>query len=470
MENKTDKLFREGLANHREEPPPHLWEQIANSSASKPPAPNGQSSFRPGAKWLLLPLLLLLISTGYWLWRQETDSSSRLLPEEESKISGLSEMTLPGDAPHVGHPDNTTAHIPHGPPSRQPAFGDVERWNNSTLIHKEAAASSLLSAAIVPVQKGTIVETEALREIPGMDTLENSLVRMPDRSVDTPAFAFRSSENSPESSFTESDDKDSIGTPGPGQSGAGAYKPSNPGITGFQWGLSWYFAPFIYRSVWYDDPHPGFGYESVINVHLNYGRAHFFTGPGLSTFLDKHLWNARVIMYDTTGFYPDVTDVNFIPVYNPIDSSITGYEMDVVTKVDKPVVDTSHHTVSIESTSRTTYLQVPLLIGYDVLLRKNLSVRMETGLVYQRRIVERSVLPKVEGELVPGSMLNLAPVRKDHFWYYQVGMGLWYDLSPQWHVGGQLNLRKPLSGWYLNDQNQHKPVSMMLGAGIGFWF
>jgi hypothetical protein len=213
-----------------------------------------------------------------------------------------------------------------------------------------------------------------------------------------------------------------------------------------------------------------FAPEVLLSARMNHKRFTLESGAGIGWLYQNNPWELMHRNIDTVGYYEYVTNVIFGPIYHPIDSTILGYAPVYIVTATTPHLDTNVNVSYTKEKYRVAYLQVPLMIHYDLMVRNKFTLSAQTGVIYHKKIFEKQNRPQTpeNRELIALSNQGIPPNR--HFWQYQAGLGLQYHNDGLWYTEASLLLRTPLNDWYIPQHQDKKPVSMVISIAIGRWF
>lgn len=476
-EEHIDKLFREGLHSGQKEPPPHLWSNISDTLKVTPAPQNGQG--KPGRKllwWFGSVLIIGLISTGVLL----------LILSDES-VSDRGSLTHQKTGYHHNGGDddiliasaeiNSTHHqkiskespvITSSEKIRKAADKSVSDHNVKTAYSHDdlmipATKSERATEVITqhPEQEPALPEPkekpiEAVAELT-MDITVEAADEAVEEEAETPA---ERPADVKEEEIAEGDEE---------QQPDISRKLQKPLAREMMYGIALHGGSQLYRAV---APYPstlGFSPEGTIYGSMHFKRFNMKIGAGVSCHTDRNRWETTVLKLDTVAYYQRVTGVTFIPVYDPTDSTIIGYIPGNITTTNYPIIDSSQETISHDIRNRYTFFSVPVIAGYDIYHSSRLTLGVQAGMIYYRRVYEKRPLPGIAQEKVIFAMDDLGLVRREHFWQYQAGLYGRYDINLKWYAEGAVSVRRPVGSWYEQGSVNGKPTSLVFSAGFGFW-
>jgi hypothetical protein len=470
-ENNIDKMFKEGLEGQHKAPPSHLWNQIASNIPATPAAPNGNGKARKSLLWWSgSALLLLLVGTICALLYYHTPTIHHNPPVINTPVASepdiqtpestnLTDPSHPHIAPAKNHPavsDPSMQEIMPTPLQSIPSIAQSEPIPSNPHV---AYAHEIAASVPLPIQM-TPVDTSHSAVV---TLLEAPLEVNPDFS-ETHIAALVAIEPVPLHDNPIDTSLRNLPTPS-GQSPQILKSMMTHTITG----LTLHAGSQLYRSIPPFKPKTGAGFDGTLMAHAHLKRFSLHTGVGWSHFSEKSPWLATIRKTDTISYYQHITGLQFQPVYNPIDSSITGYQPVNITTISVPIIDTVTSTLTLEGKTKYTYLQVPLLLGYDLIHQGPYTLSLNGGVIWSFETHTSVPPPDPPGETIDHSMQNLGLIRKELYWQYHAGVMLRYEINRKWFAEGAAGWRIPHGSWYHQSGSGTKPMSLILSAGLGFW-
>lgn len=480
-EEHIDKLFREGLQSGQKDPPPQLWNNISESLKGTPVAQNGHGkSGRKLLWWFGSALIIGLISTGVLLLILTGNSVSDNGSLTHQK-TGYHHNGGDDDIFMTSAEINSTQHqqitkkstvITSSEKTRKAADNSVYDHNVKTSYSHDdlmmPATKSEPAAEIItqhPEQEPALPEPkekpmEAGAELTmglTMDITVEAAVEGVEEEAEAPA---ERPADVKEEEIAEGDEE---------QQPDISRKLQKPLAREMMYGIALHGGSQLYKAV---TPYPsslGFSPEGTIYGTMQYKRFSIKAGVGMSHSTDRNRWETTVLKLDTVAYYQRVTGVSFVPVYDPTDSTITGYIPGNVITTNYPIIDSSDEVISRNVKNRYTFLSLPLIAGYDIYQGSHLTLGVHAGMIYHMRVYERRPLPEIAQEKVIFAMDDLGLIRREHFWQYQAGLYGRYDINLKWYAEGTVSVRRPVGSWYEQGSVNGKPTSLMVSAGLGFW-
>ncbi len=197
-------------------------------------------------------------------------------------------------------------------------------------------------------------------------------------------------------------------------------------------------------------------------LDLRYYRKNFFirTGLNISIARDEGKYNINYKQLEYLGSYQDVYNVTF-------DTTESGLEPVYHTKTVQVYDSVEHATVNKEKNTYT-YIQIPLLIGYQI-ERQKVNYSVMAGPCYSALINRNIPNPEYpEGARILNISSNVAE-RINSNWQMVFGVGINYKLSRNVEISFEPTLRYYLNSTYRRDIITTKhPYSIGLRAGILF--
>jgi hypothetical protein len=197
-----------------------------------------------------------------------------------------------------------------------------------------------------------------------------------------------------------------------------------------------------------------------ITAHLS--RFSLTTGLGIGSIYDESAYRIEYVSNDSVGYYTNVVS------YSVGNNNEITYQT-----VIENIYDSVQHVAEDRARNRTTYLQVPFLLGYRLFQSNNLSLTFRVGPAVSFMIAHKDADPVIN---FPDSRIiriqNETPVRKETTWQ------LWSDLNLEIRMNHGFSMYvSPAFRYYLtpvteteNRSNVSPPWSVGLGVGIQYNF
>lgn len=474
-ENKLDQLFREGLADHRKAPPEALWQHIAVGAGIPAPPLNGNHGSRKGIWWWIpLSIFLTALVGGLILWLASTERPETQITATLPVVAAQDIVSATSAEPSVPISEmirQNTAKLSdvkaHDQSTPKPVSNQAIKTtvSHQTTPHQPEIAYEAITSTqpVLPPENNhpSASEERSLQlQVKESEAIVVSEINIKKEVTNTAEETIPEVAASPDS--TEKQQVINEAAPL-------VVKPAKPFPDYPALGLALHGGPFFYQAF---KPFPEelrTGSDAWMSLDIRYRRVQLTTGAGVFRVTDISPWAGQRMKLDTVGYYQYITGLNFVPVYNPIDSTITGYTAGTITSVNTPAVDTSYHPVQITARHRYTYLTLPLMVGYDLWSRDRITLMVHAGVIFNLQLAENQHFPDDAREPYVILMKNQGLIRKDHLWQYQAGMGLRYDLAGQWYTGIDCAYRRNLSDWYQNPITPRQPNSLWISAKVGIW-
>jgi hypothetical protein len=448
--NNMDKLFSEGLGDFSPAPPPELWERIETSL----PAPVPDTPAIPvsgSARLITIGIAAALLTGLAVLWfLNGKDTGSEKKETIIQNITPANEIINMSNA-HETKEDKSGSSV---------SSGTIKaRQNSKPPVNNHEAGSQTKSSP-----------TNTLNEITDRLTAEQKM-RMPGVQVaktiaPDPVFKAEAEEESAPIADLRRDFTSWL------NSQAVAFRPASA-ASAFSSQYKSSHRPAIPRG----DGIPLIGGVYASIDMIDYGRGHKkqsrSAGISLSTF--KGPWtietgaaiclsddNGRYMInynsYDSLGFYNKV--VSFSPQPNGTIQFITEVE---------GVYDSIDHQLETNTTNRYTYLQIPLMAGYQLYSNRLLTISLKAGPVFS--VMMDSYEPQAnfsrEGTNLQ-SIENLSPSRLSANWQVAAGLGVGFYLSRRFTLLAEPTYKTYLRPVYQNQRT--RPQSFGIKAGLLYRF
>jgi hypothetical protein len=491
-ENPIDKHFKEGLAGHRKDPPPHLWQNIAGAMMTASASSNGHRSNRKPFWWWGSLIALLVMVPVAWItivittpgdemplydnyipYRSTETHIAEATSGFTTRLGGQSQYTPPihpsGKQHKTIHPETSQQQIV---PTEHNLMVSTDTETVATVqpIPKEETPAFQIDPAAEPIHR----EQKPMQVAITKKESDATPFVMPQQTenVETTPIA-TTPESSDEHTTLPSDSarEPLYVTPGKTATTADVTTTSN-----LRAPLNLRHALMLHTAARYN--HVGkdnrtdlpVAPEVLLSARINHKRFTISSGAGIGWFYQNNPWEMIHRNVDTVGYYEYVTDVVFGPVYHPIDSTIMGYAPVNVVTATTPQLDTNLMITNSEEKYRVGYLHVPIMVHYDLLVRNRFTLSAQSGVIYHKKIFEKQNRPQApeNRELIALSNQGIPPNR--HFWQYQAGLGFQYNSDRLWYIETSLLFRTPVNNWYNPYPQNTKPASMVLDISLGRWF
>ncbi len=197
-----------------------------------------------------------------------------------------------------------------------------------------------------------------------------------------------------------------------------------------------------------------------ITAHIS--RFSLTTGLGIGSIYDESAYRIEYMSNDSVGFYTNVIS------YSVGNNNEITYQT-----VIENIYDSVQHVAEDRARNRTTYLQVPFLLGYRLFQTGSLSLTFRVGPAVSFMIAQKDADPVIN---FPDSRIiriqNETPVRKETTWQ------LWSDLNLEIRMNHGFSMYvSPAFRYYLtpvteaeNRSSVSPPWSVGLGVGIQYNF
>jgi hypothetical protein len=469
-DHQIDKMFREGLGEGRIDPPPHLWGKISEGTVGLTPL-NGQHRRRgmffliSGTGLLVLTSIILFLTLPSGRKMQEQFTVEPPAPVVSAQNSSTTPQPVQSVHPR---PENTI------PQSLQKPQGNAP----GALVRSPSSEEKTKKTTRENTAKATITATLPEEQFPQIAVETADIQKYADAEI---VIAADKSERAAATKTTETKEEISDEVPVTPETEDKQETPesliSKPGkrdlnidiARGWSSGIALHGGPLFFQPVYPPEQKIGTGLDGLVYGHLQYKRLSMGAGLGLTRFREKSPWELEILQLDTVGTYQYVTGVNFQPVYNPVDSTITGYTAVNISTVNYPIVDTTISVVARDAINRYTYLQIPIYAGYDFWQTDNLTVTALGGVIRNVMIIEKKPVPEYGDEKLMYAKHDLGLVRKEEYWQYLMGMRMRYDPGHTWYAEAMTSYRKPFGNLYQHSVDKRKQATVMISAGIGIW-
>jgi hypothetical protein len=198
-----------------------------------------------------------------------------------------------------------------------------------------------------------------------------------------------------------------------------------------------------------------------LNASMTYhlGRFSINTGLGLGYVYDRGNYRINYKSKDSIGYFTSI--ISFI---------VTSDNRVIYTTKDIPVYDSLQHIANDAANSRYTYLQVPLLFGFEIIETNHLSLGIKAGPALSFLIGTKKAVPYID---YPNARLILVEdntmLRMKMNWEIQLGLDIEYRLSKNFSVYAEPYYKhyfKP----FLEQEGTTARDPYSIGIGIGTRF
>lgn len=204
-----------------------------------------------------------------------------------------------------------------------------------------------------------------------------------------------------------------------------------------------------------------FNYWISAGLAYHFSRFSVRTGLGLGLTYDEGSYKIQYISNDSVNYYKEV--IGYVP--DPDDPSKIIY----YTK-NHTIYDSVTHLADDRTRNRYTYLQVPLLLGYNVLESPRFILGIEAGPAFTVLLGEKKAQPVVE---IPNGRLILmqdnTPPRTSFNWQLWARLSIGYQFTKNWGL-----FVNPYYKYYLTSPVQKtengKQNSQAFGIDVGIQY
>jgi len=198
------------------------------------------------------------------------------------------------------------------------------------------------------------------------------------------------------------------------------------------------------------------------NLRMTYHVSRFSisTGAGLGYAFDDGIYRIEYKSKDSTGFFNEVVSYSVNP---------TSHEITYST-ISKTIYDSITHIADDRTRNRYTYIQVPLLFGYQLFETNRLSLTLQAGPAVSLYVGKKESEPMID---FPNARIiridNTTPSRIKTNWQ------LWLNLCLEYRLTRQFSLfAEPYYKYYFQPMLQQENISAKnpssFGLGIGLQF
>jgi len=204
-----------------------------------------------------------------------------------------------------------------------------------------------------------------------------------------------------------------------------------------------------------------FNYWANAEIAYHFSRFSVHTGIGLGYTYDEGIYKIRYRSNDSVSFYKEV-----IGYYtDPVDPSKIIY----ITR-NHAIYDSITHLADDRTRNRYTYLQIPLLLGYDIFETRKFSLSIEAGPAFSFLISQKKAEPLID---IPNGRLILlqdnSPSQQPVNWQLWVRLSIGYQFTKNWGL-----VIKPYYKYYLTSPAQstesRNPSAQAIGLDVGIQY
>ena len=197
-----------------------------------------------------------------------------------------------------------------------------------------------------------------------------------------------------------------------------------------------------------------------LNAGVTYhaGRFSVQSGVGLGYVFDHANYRVNYKSKDSIGYFTSI--ISFV---------INPGNIIVFTTKDIPVYDSLQHIADDRAISRYTYLQIPLMLGYELFESNHFSLGIKAGPSISFLIGSKQALPFIDypnARLIRVENNNLSRVKVN--WEIQAALDLEYRLSKNFSIYGQPYYKhyfKPFETGESTSNSTRDPYSVGLEVG-----
>ena len=167
-----------------------------------------------------------------------------------------------------------------------------------------------------------------------------------------------------------------------------------------------------------------FNYFANAGIAYHFSRFSVRTGIGLGYTYDEGNYKVQYRSNDSVSYYTEV--IGYYP--DPVNQGRIIY----ITK-NHAIYDSVTHMADDRTRNRYTYLQIPLLLGYNLFETRNFSLGIEAGPAVSFLISEKKAQPVIDipnGRLI--ALQDYSPTRQPTNWQLWVRLSLEYQLTKNW--------------------------------------
>jgi len=202
-----------------------------------------------------------------------------------------------------------------------------------------------------------------------------------------------------------------------------------------------------------------------LNAGVTYhaGRFSVQTGVGLGYVFDRGNYRVNYKSKDSIGYFTSI--ISFI---------VTPGNIVVFTTKDIPVYDSLQHIADDRAISRYTYLQIPLMLGYELVETNHFSLGIKAGPAISFLIGSKEALPFIDypnARLIRVENNTLSRVKIN--WEIQVALDLEYRLVKNFSIYAQPYYKhyfKPFATKESTSTSAKDPYSFGIEVGARFNF
>lgn len=204
-----------------------------------------------------------------------------------------------------------------------------------------------------------------------------------------------------------------------------------------------------------------FNYWVNAEIAYHFSRFSVHTGLGLGYTYDEGIYKMQYRSNDSVSFYKEVIGYYTDPA-NPA-------KIIYITR-NHAIYDSITHMADDRTRNRYTYLQIPLLLGYDVFETRRFCLGIEAGPAFSFLINERKAEPSIN---IPDGRLILlqdnTPPRQPTNWQLWVRLSIGYQFTKNWGL-----VISPYYKYFLTSPVQSSesgtPTTQAIGLDVGIQY
>lgn len=216
--------------------------------------------------------------------------------------------------------------------------------------------------------------------------------------------------------------------------------------------------------MYYPSTKDQFTWSADLAFGLTTGKFYFETGIGYRVMKEMGIYSIEFKSNDSIGYYNEVQSFEI----NPLNSNEIIYKTEEVT-----VYDSISHYTHATPTFKYNYFNVPVSVGYKFFEKKNLSLAVETGLLFS--FMTGKEIPEVDfsyPEYTHIKTMNETPERVNFNYRWQLALRFNYRFARSMSVAVKPVFTKYLNSVYDTDKAYPnvKPYSMGITIGLYYGF
>lgn len=458
-----DNQISQALAGHTTTPSPALRDALMARLAAAPPRKAAWHQ-RRASRWLAAALFLIPASVLLYLLTTSNPNQPKPATAEPTALSSAPQLPAENTTTPLPTPALTEAGTTNTLPVNTPHSNQVTRSStvpvatNSVTTPQEitsATGTDFTKSELPVVAEKTVINGKTEQQLPSVPSavgVQLFRFELTPKKLTSPVFR---KETLPLPAFVT---VSKAARPRPPQDDLPSPAHYSPYHGPVSVGLS--YTPEVMFNVLDDDNK--FVHNASLDILFHYHDFSIRTGAGLgfakgssAIAVEYNPYKGSYQHLDSLDFVYDMHSEQLVAVYHTSERSVyDSVSKDAITKINKEY----------------TYLQIPLIFGYQFFERERFEMSVNAGPTL-------SILldTKESSDFDPGKNLiinttTLSPDRIKTNWQFSAGLGFGYHLTPRLSVEVEPRMKYYFNSVYEKAATIRKPWSLELRSGVLYTF